>query len=221
MPETLEMVVRHTRPEDISKVMELYKQFPDPNIVLHSKNEHEKAAEDKHHFLVEHEARIVASTIMVPVGTDYLEGGNDLVDTELRGYGLQALLIKVRAAHIAVMSSARSLVMAADPRKNEASIRNIRKSKLSLWEDCDESFLVHCENCTKRPDIGRTCCCDFYILRRHEHRQLINEFLSDLTSGAVILRSKYEKKLIKAFIKIQAVLEFEEALEEFSNGVAP
>lgn len=175
-------MLRAAAPNEAAKILAFYQENADENILPRPEEELAKAAERGLFYIVEINERIVAAAGVFELSpiVKYLEAGSCLVLDEVRGFGVQRLLLRTRLAAVAANYGSDTRVISAVKPSNGSSKKNVLASSFVPWNDPIPEVIEPCVTCPSKPSpsMMRVCCCDFYIIPEMDHRALVGELTS-------------------------------------------
>jgi hypothetical protein len=199
----IDAVLRDTQLEDLNKVEEFYERVPEKEreyLVLHLED-HRAAIKKGLHFIVEHDKKIVASTMVNPPreGSSYAEAGNTLISSPVDECRLQKLFLEIRAAALAATEPDVTMITGVNP-NNLRSYRNVSSTaELARVENPPAEVFTLCKICKWSVSIGidRGCCCDFFVLHSDDRRRLVRKFVDRIDGRTVLELDKRDGRRVR------------------------
>lgn len=216
-----ELILRPPAREEAFRVLDFYEANRREFLLPRPDTDFAGAVERGQHFVIENDGEIVAASGVFEYGEHlrYVEASETLVLPEVQGFGLQALLFRVRIASIVLTQGpAIGITTAVDP-DNTRSVQTTRKQGFELWTTPIEQAFESCPTCPHAVQ-SRPCCCDFYLLPVDKAREAVTQLLQESATGAIVLHNKAndELRIDCRGCRILGDPEFRSMLEEFAAG---
>lgn len=158
--------LRRTRHSDVAAVLALIEKVDTDNVLRRPPEQHHEAIDSGLHFAIWLGDQLVG-TGAVFIENDLAELGGTAVDRDVKGFGLQRVLLRVRLVAVEVARAARGCTpYTAVSEKNNDSRKNVLRVGGEPWSAPSASAFVPCANCSKRTEIaarGERCCNQYYI----------------------------------------------------------
>lgn len=220
----LDAVIQNAGAGECEAILHFLRAACDKNVLKRPAEDYRRAIERGLFYKTEINRRLVAvaSVFMLSERAPaLLEMGSCYVLPDVRGFGLQKLLVRARIAAVVALLDPGARILTAISPHNLGSRRSILNAGFEpLLEDA-RLLIELCAYCTSRPapGSGRECCCDFFYIPRERQRSEIRALLKP---GAVtISRKDHATMSVAMHIEILKDPRHRATLETFAANHAP
>ncbi|MEJ0095218.1 MAG: hypothetical protein WDN46_17985 [Methylocella sp.] len=175
-------IIQNAGPADSAEVLDFLRLAADKRLLPRPVGDYRRAIEAGLFYAARIDRRqiAVAAVFMLSDRTPpLLEMGSCLVAPEVRGFGLQKLLVRARIAAVIALVDPEAQILTAITPQNHGSRASILKAGFEpLLEDA-RLLIELCAYCPSRPGAlsDRECCCDFFYIPRRRQRSEIAALL--------------------------------------------
>jgi hypothetical protein len=212
-------VIQNAVADDYELILHFLRIANDKNVLGRPTEDYRQAVESGLFYKAEMNRQLigVAAVFMLSERPPaLLEMGSCYIVPELRGFGLQKLLVRARIASVVARVDPDAKILTAISPNNLGSRRSILKAGFEPLTEDARLLIELCAYCTSRPaaSSGRECCCDFFYIPRQRQRSEIRALLKP---GLVtVSRGSHETMTVATHIDVLKDPHLRAALEAFT-----
>ncbi len=216
------MIIRIATSQDGPSLRNFYAQFSSKYLLPRPDSDFDTAISRGQFFIIEDAQTICAAAGVFDYGDNLpaVELSETCVATNYRGFRMQALLLQIRIASVAVSQGSNVVVTTAIDPRNKISKNNIIKAGFVPWEPI-KAVYSSCPTCKNRPctlKFWRRCCCDYYQLPRHESVRAIRDLINRSNGNNIHLIKQQNMLSIGVAWKLLTDHQRRAALQDIANG---
>jgi GNAT superfamily N-acetyltransferase len=186
---SLRVVIQNVLPAESEEVLDFLRIAADEKLLPRLADDYRRSIESGLFYKARIDQRTVAvaAVFMLSARTPpLLEMGSCYVAPDVRGFGLQKLLVRARIASVVALVDPQARILTAITPHNLGSRASILKAGFEpLMEDA-RLLTELCAYCPSRPGASsdRECCCDFFYIPPRRQR---SEIAALLEPGPVVV----------------------------------